>query len=788
MVMTQLIRRIVARTLMSPRVGQDGILRPIGNRLLRAFASLRVGRLTIGRGMPSRPTSVLLLTTTAFLILTAATNTNPLGIEFADVAPGTFRMGATPAPLPDSILTVPGHVMSARPAEGDFDETPAHTVTLTYPYRLSVTEITIEQFRQFRPDYQGNPAFAPYAAGVSWYDADQFCRWLTKKAGKHYRLPTEAEWEYAAQLNNKAIRNMQSGPSEWCLDWYGLYPSEPQTNPVGRTAGLARVVRGGGLDYRLDQRTDYPQPLPQRQTLSPAQLPYFVRANNRASMAPGFHSADGNIGFRIVEAPLPTTAPLPYEPPFFQSAIKQTAPNLTAGPNPAQPYYHVRRMFPNIGERSMRTEGRRIGFAPGLGTKYHNSAVQVCANGDLVAAYYDTPHDEDDPDQTILTMRLRYGSEEWDMPDPWPDFADAADAAPVFWNDHGTLWFFFGSPRMVGAAPFQYMTSQNSGATWSEVQFPNLVGHVGSYTPQPINSLVRAADGTIYLPVDSKGSTSVLFATKDNGKTWYDTGGRTAGRHTTLVIGKDGSLIGIGGKNSNINGKMPVAISKDGGETYTKSPTEFLPLGSGQRPSVIRLASGRLFFVADYAVRKGPGPKREGAFVALSDDDGAAWTKRELPGISTVGYVTATQGPNGVIHIVTSHNQPHDVNIDLNESWVLLGGPEQIDTQVHDVKSYREEFSNHEPRCTWSAGLSETGNYLLDGKQTFYYDSGRKQWEATFRAGRKIGTETLWKPDGRKQWERTYEPGGRWTWLVYDAAGHLQAQSRWQEKYLMDVK
>jgi hypothetical protein len=690
-------------------------------------------------------------------------------MEFVQIEPGTFRMGASSTPLPEAMLTAPGHVMSRRPEEGDFDETPAHTVTLTQPYRIGVTEVTIEQYRRFRPDYQGNPAFAPYATGVSWYDADQFCIWLGRKEGKKCRLPTEAEWEYAAQVGNQAVRNMQSGPAEWCQDWYGLYPSEAQTDPVGRASGLAKVVRGGGLDYR--------------QALFPALLPYFQRANNRASMAPAFHSIEGNIGFRVVEAPMPSSTPLPYEPPLFQSAVKQTAPELGRGPDPAKPYYHVRRMFPNIGARSMRIEGRRIGLAPGLGTKYHNSAVQVCANGDLVAAYYDSPQEENDPDQTILSMRLRYGSEEWDMPEPWPDFADAADAAPVFWNEHGTLWLFFGSPRLIGAPPFQYMTSKDNGATWSEVQFPNLRGPVGSYTPQPINSVVRAADGTIYLPVDGKGSESVLFATKDNGKTWYDTGGRTAGRHTTLVLGKDGSLIGIGGKNSNIDGKMPVAISNDGGKTYSASATEFLPLGSGQRPSVIRLASGRLYFVADYMVRKGPGPKREGAFAALSDNDGATWTKRELPGITTVGYVTATQGPNGVIHIVTSHNQPHDVNIDLNETWVLQGGPERTDSPVQDVKAYHEEFSNGKARCTWSAGLSR-GSYLLEGKQTFFYETGGKQWEATFRGGHKIGTETLWRPDGSKEWERVYEAGGRWTWWVYDSGGRMRAQSSWQGKDL----
>ena len=110
------------------------------------------------------------------------------------------------------------------------------------------------------------------------------------------------------------------------------------------------------------------------------------------------------------------------------------------------------------------------------------------------------------------------------------------------------IWYFFGSPRLLGGPPFQYMTSRDNGATWSAVQLPVFEGKVGNFTPQPINSAVRAKDGTIYLPVDGKSSTSVLFATRNDGRTWFDTGGRTGGRHTTVAIGKDGSLIGFGGK------------------------------------------------------------------------------------------------------------------------------------------------------------------------------------------------------------------------------------------------
>ena len=140
-----------------------------------------------------------------------------------------------------------------------------------------------------------------------------------------------------------------------------------------------------------------------------------------------------------------------------------------------------------------------------------------------MAAYYNTPKEENDPDQTILTMRLRYGAEDWDLPEPWPDFADAADAASVFWTDRGKLWFFFGSPRLLGGPPFQFLTSMDSGATWSAVQFPKFEGAIGKFTPQPINSVVRGRDGTIYLPVDGSGGQSVLFSSSDNGATWRDT-------------------------------------------------------------------------------------------------------------------------------------------------------------------------------------------------------------------------------------------------------------------------
>jgi formylglycine-generating enzyme required for sulfatase activity len=695
---------------------------------------------------------------------------NSIGLGLVRVAPGSFEMGVDSLPLPKTLTAGANGVVYDRTSDGgDYDESPVHKVTITQPFWMGVTEVTIDQFRKFRPAFTGDPYYAPYASGVSWHDALAFCQWLTEKEGKPYRLPTEAEWEYAARAGTRTpfssgaapplpesanpwgLKNLHTNVAEWVMDWHGLYPAAPQTDPVGPASGIARVVRGGGLDYR-QSKTDGGRRLP-------AQLPYFARSANRAGIAPSFTSPSHPIGFRVVRAEMPKTKPLPVERPFFQLAVKQDTPDLKTGPDPAKPYYRTRPLFPNLGARDMRAVGWKIGFAPGLGVAYHNSAVQVASNGDLIAAYYNTMKYEDDPEQTILTMRLRYGAEDWDMPEPWPDFPDADDAAPVFWNERGKMWFFWGSPRLLGGPPFQFMTSADNGATWGAPAFANLQGAVGKFTPQPINSVVRDKDGTIYLPVDGAGSTTVLFASRDEGKTWYDTGGRTAGRHTTLVIGKNGALVGFGGKNSNIDGFMPKVVSRDGGKTYEKSKTPFQPLGSGQRPSIIRLASGRLFFVADLFDKKKLGPAGAGAIVALSDDDGETWRTRQLPSIVTVGYTTATQAPNGVIHIVTSKNDP-PVHLELNESWVGQGGPETP---------------------------AAAGQFLLQGKQSFLYENRQKLWEVTYDRGRRIGVETLWNENGRKRWERTHAAGGEWTWKVFDAAGKVTAESRWKGKNLLDA-
>jgi formylglycine-generating enzyme required for sulfatase activity len=726
-------------------------------------------------------------------------------INLVQIPAGSFVMGADAEPLARAIINGFG-VMSSRPVHGDFDELPAHRVTLTRGFRISTHLVTVAQFQQFDPSYRPVAAHPDYASGISYGQAVDFCAWLSKKEGKPYRLPTEAEWEYTARAGSQApFFNGDTPPApgqvnpwgvvigegtpEWVADWYAPYAAGPQNDPTGPLHGYFRVVRGGGLDFRKSKPGEN----------YPAMSAYFARSANRASMAPSYASGKGNIGFRVVQAPQPAPHPAPDQAFIFQTGVKQTPVSLKIGPDPSRPFYHVHELFPNLSGESMPEVGWRIGLVPGLGTGYHNSAIQVLANGDLLAAYYNTPDKEDDPDQTILIMRRSAGAEDWDMPEPWPYFADAACAAPVFWNDQGHLWLFWGFPRLIGAPPFAFTTSDDNGVHWAPVRFPHFRGPIGHYVSQPINSIVRAKNGTIYIPTDStgedddgNGAISAVWASDDDGKTWYDTGGRTAGRHTTIVLARNGVILGFGGKNSNVEGRMPLATSNDGGKTWSKSKTQFDPLESGERPSVIRLASGRLFFVADYNPNREKHVHKDGAYVALSDDDGKTWNQKRFPAdILTVGYVTATQGPDGIIHIVTSKNTVN-YEIELNEAWVLskadsVGSASSDPLRITGIQKHSENWSSGKLKAVWSTGRASDGRILLEGPENFYYESGGKQSTAVYRLGRKIGEEEYYRADGSKEWQKTYAGDGSWIWRNFDRVGKVTSESHWHGKTLVDV-
>ena len=192
-----------------------------------------------------------------------------INIDMVRVEAGTFTMGATP-----------------EMKNPDNDEKPTHRVTLTNDYYIGKYEVTQALWQMVMgnnpSEFKGDNL--PVET-VSWYDCQEFISKLNRITGKMFRLPTEAEWEYAARGGNKSrgyqysgsnnlsdvawygnnsgdethavgtkqpnelgIYDMSGNVDEWCQDWKGAYSSSSQVNPTGANSGSSRVIRGGSWD------------------------------------------------------------------------------------------------------------------------------------------------------------------------------------------------------------------------------------------------------------------------------------------------------------------------------------------------------------------------------------------------------------------------------------------------------------------------------------------------------------------------------------------------------------
>ncbi len=221
------------------------------------------------------------------------------------------RAATDPSPT-EALAPSAGHLILARVPAGSFDmgsaahdfddETPVRRVTLRHDFLLGVFPVTQGQYRRLMGD-----AARPYFAGsdsvpmenVTWLDAVHFCNALseveglapyygiegeqvTRLGGPGYRLPTEAEWEYACRAGGSGDYSFGDGPAllsrhawfqdnsqesvqpvgfwpanafglhdmhgnvwEWCWDWYGPYETSACVDPTGPARGTARVLRGG---------------------------------------------------------------------------------------------------------------------------------------------------------------------------------------------------------------------------------------------------------------------------------------------------------------------------------------------------------------------------------------------------------------------------------------------------------------------------------------------------------------------------------------------------------------
>jgi len=217
---------------------------------------------------------------------------NSIGMRFVRVEAGSFDMGLTDAQA--QLLNTPHH--------------PLHRVTITKPFYLAAFETTNHDYEQYDPDHKKHrPFYQQKGRGarnadqhpvepVTWQDALEFCRWLSTKDGHTYRLPTEAEWEYACKAgtttrlywgdaywdgtkanvggmkfdhetwiddgyeytapvgtyppNPWGLYEMIGNSWEWCQDWFSYLTSGAVTNPVGPATGHFRVYKGGNWSTR----------------------------------------------------------------------------------------------------------------------------------------------------------------------------------------------------------------------------------------------------------------------------------------------------------------------------------------------------------------------------------------------------------------------------------------------------------------------------------------------------------------------------------------------------------
>ena len=198
--------------------------------------------------------------------------------------------------------------------DGDKDEKPVHEVCVDDFY-MGKYEVTQKQWREImgsNPSHFKKCDDCPVEQ-VSWNDTQEYINKLNQKTGQKYRLPTEAEWEYAARsggrsekysvgndIDSVAWYNSNSGDKthpvgqkeanglglydtsgnvwEWCQDWYDsdYYRKSPRNNPRGADSGQYRVLRGGSWDHE----------------------PQVLRASHRGGTTPNYRSSD--FGIRLV--------------------------------------------------------------------------------------------------------------------------------------------------------------------------------------------------------------------------------------------------------------------------------------------------------------------------------------------------------------------------------------------------------------------------------------------------------------------------------------------------------
>ena len=577
--------------------------------------------------------------------------------RMVDIPAGTFWMGTDNPPMED------------------WDEAPRREVKVD-AFRMSATEITNAQYEAFDPTHKrGEQGFSTgddeAVIMVSWDDAMAYCRWLSEQAGKHYRLPTEAEWEYACRAGTTTAYNtgetfpesqwkvqkntrdkeyvslqvaqfepnawglydMHGNVEEWCADEYDSFPWFED----GRYAN----TRGGSHNTPVR----------------------YLRSASRSAAPTG----DKTVlrGFRVIETSSTKFVPRPgagkrfihYRDITFE---KWQEPSVS--PVFLEPIPYI--IPPTV---------KRTPFY----AHNHQPAVTWTEDGGLLAIWFSTDA-EAGREMVVLYSKFKDGA--WSQANNFSKVPDRnMTGSALLTLDNGEILHFQGIGD-AGEWKDLALAMRRKSSTLSPWSDYVLIEPEHRVRHQVIAGPIVTKDGRILLCCDAgpdgEAGTS-LHVSKDGGKTWDDTGSKIAGIHAGIVERKDGSLMAFGRGNA-IDGHMPCSISYDGGYTWTYSATEFPPIGGGQRLVLKRLQEGPIILCSF---------GENGLFVALSYDEGASWPVKKLltdgktrildggawTGRFTMdathaepkGYLACTQTPDGMIHLLSSR-----VHYRFNLGWI----------------------------------------------------------------------------------------------------------------------
>ncbi|AQQ09686.1 Serine/threonine-protein kinase pkn1 [Sedimentisphaera cyanobacteriorum] len=609
--------------------------------------------------------------------------TNSLGMEMFRIEAGKFEMGGS-----EGETLIPSD---------QWDEKPVHQVTVTQPFYMASTEVTNAQYEQFDPEHSTFRGLRGVSSEdndavvyVSWNEAEAFCEWLSQKEGKNYRLPTEAEWEYACragtstaywtgselpeahhrnqwverQGNHKdsdlrklkgkvevslqvgtmppnpwGLHEMHGNVEEWVSDWYGQYSNHSCLDPVGPADGMFKVTRGGSHNTALK----------------------YLRSANRSATLP--EDKHWLIGFRVVQAPMPDTDPAQSVLPEMSdpSADQQ---NAQWSESTELPFFSG--PIPFVQPDS---EHPLMSELP----HHHCPTITWAPNGDLIAAWFNTIS-EIGREMVIVSSRLRYNNGEW--ADKWDTArlffapADRNTTGSSLLNDGLGRIYFFNAIGDSGHHRDQSMMmsfSEDSGKTWSSPKIISDLKNRHKYTPMD-SAFVENGGQRIVLSVDyapighsANEAGSGVFISQDRGKSWLDkisnksrpkvahgsTDGLVAGFHINTVRLTDGRLLAMarGQGRFDINGHITKSYSNDEGETWTYQESCFPDISYGRRLVLMRLNKGPIMLVSftdptdgmEFLDSNGDSFTGYGMFAALSYDEGSTWPTQKLitPGKGT---------------------------------------------------------------------------------------------------------------------------------------------------------